>query len=375
MNQLVRLLSDLVAIPSMNPMGRDREGEEYSEHNIAQFVAAYMKNAGIDTEIYEIAPGRPNVEGWVDSGCSETLLLEAHLDTVHADRMTIDPFRPVIDDGKLYGRGACDTKGSIASFLHAVASALEHPGRLRYNIRFLFVSDEEYRFAGAREAVRRGLKATFGIAGEPTSLALVRAHKGVTRWKINARGVASHSAYPERGANAIYRMAEVIKRLEQHGQELLNSAGHPSLGTPTLSVGVIEGGQAVNVVPDACWIEVDRRSLPDETSESVLRPVKDLLKDLPDVEIAAPHISVAGMDVPEDSPIVQLLGKAVKHTLANVEIASANYATDAGVYNSVGIPAVVFGPGNIAQAHTDSEFISVSQLEQAALILKNLISV
>jgi acetylornithine deacetylase len=374
MEAVTKLLADLVAIPSMNPMGRGRIGREYCEQAIAEFVAGVMKKASIDAELHQISPGRPNVIGVISVGAKETLMLEAHLDTVFADSMLIDPFDPIVRDGKLYGRGACDTKGSVAAFLQAAINSLNVAGTLRYNVLLLFVSDEEYRFAGAHYAVRHGLKADAGIAGEPTQLRIVRAHKGVTRWKILTKGIAAHSAYPARGKNAIYAMAKVIDRLEQHAASLSAGNAHQLLGTPSLSVGVIEGGQAVNVVPDHCWIEIDRRTLPGETAQTVLEPIHALLNDLAECEVREPHLSVAGMEVAEHAPIVQSLTRAVQSVCGEAIVEAAHYATDAGIYNSVGVPTVVFGPGNIAQAHTESEYIELQQLHQATAIIERVLT-
>ncbi|MEX2089641.1 MAG: M20/M25/M40 family metallo-hydrolase, partial [Bacteroidota bacterium] len=292
MEPVVKLLADLVAIPSMNPMGRTRSGREYSEQALAEYLAGFLKKSGIDVQLQQVAPGRPNVLAYVDARASKTILLEAHLDTVHADNMAVEPFDPIIRDEKLYGRGSCDTKGSMACFLQAVLNVLAR-GSLGQNVVLLFVSDEEYRFTGAKYAAAQGLKADAGIAGEPTQLRIVRAHKGVTRWKATTRGVAAHSAYPERGKNAIYTMARLISRLEEYAETLLQQSPHAGLGTPTLSIGVVEGGQAVNVVPDRCWIEIDRRSLPGETAGSILDPIRSLLHDLPDWEFQEPYLSVA----------------------------------------------------------------------------------
>ena len=374
MDSVASLLSDLVAIPSMNPMGRGRTGVEYSEQSIAEFVHGFLRRNAIDCELQQVLPGRPNVVGRIDAGAAQTILLEAHLDTVHADTMTVEPFTPVVRDGKLYGRGSCDTKGAMAAFLRAVIQAMKTPQRLRYNIQLLFVADEEYRFTGAHYAVRKGLKADFGIAGEPTQLRIVNAHKGVTRWKIVTKGVSAHSAYPERGKNAIYAMSHVVDRLERYAAELYTKPGHPVLGAPSLSVGVIEGGQAVNIVPDRCSIEIDRRTLPDETAQDVLDPVRALLADLPDWELKEPHLSVAGMEVSESAPVVDALANSIKEVCGSVAIEAAQYATDAGIYNSVGIPTVVFGPGDIAQAHTESEFIDLHQLTQAVAIIERVLT-
>ncbi|MGA3245966.1 MAG: M20 family metallopeptidase [Bacteroidota bacterium] len=374
MDPVVSLLSDLVAIPSMNPMGGGRTGAEYTEQAIAEFVHAFLTRNGIDSELQQVLPGRPNVVGHIDASASQTIMLEAHLDTVHADSMTIEPFAPVVRNGQLFGRGSCDTKGSMAVFLQAVIRALKTPKRLRYNILLLFVCDEEYRFTGAQHAVKKGLKADFGIAGEPTQLKIVRSHKGVTRWKMVTKGVAAHSAYPERGKNAIYAMSKIINRLDKYAAELYSGPRHPLLGAPSLNVGVIEGGQAVNVVPDRCSIEVDRRTLPDETIQSVIVPIQTLLKDLPDWELKEPHLSVAGMEVSEHAPALEALAGSIKAVQGDVTVEGAQYATDAGIYNAVGIPTVVFGPGDIAQAHTESEFIDLHQLDQAVAIIERLLT-
>jgi acetylornithine deacetylase len=374
MDPVVSLLSDLVAIPSMNPMGRGRTGAEYTEQALAEFVLTFLAKNGIDCELQQMLPGRPNVLGHIDANASQTIMLEAHLDTVHADSMTIEPFTPVVRNGQLFGRGSCDTKGSMAAFLQAVIQAKKTPGRLRYNVLLLFVSDEEYRFTGAQHAVKKGLKADFGIAGEPTQLKIVRSHKGVTRWKMVTKGVAAHSAYPERGKNAIYAMSKIINRLDKYAAELYAGSRYPLLGAPSLSVGVIEGGQAVNVVPDRCSIEVDRRTLPDETMQSVIGPIQVLLKDLPDWEMKEPHLSVAGMEVSEHAPALEALAGSIKAVQGDVTVEGAQYATDAGIYNAVGIPTVVFGPGDIAQAHTEAEFIDLHQLDQAVAIIERLLT-
>lgn len=369
---VVRLLADLVSIPSMNPMGRDVPPGEYSEAQIAEFLKSYLERNRIDVTV--TGDHRPNVEGYVDAGAEKTLLLEAHMDTVHAQGMSIEPFSPVVKDGRLHGRGACDTKGSMAAFLEGVTSVLRSGRRPRYNVRLLFVSDEEYRFTGAQAAVGRGWKADLGIAGEPTGLAIVRAHKGVTRWKIRAEGVAAHSAFPERGRNAVYLMGEVIRRLEHYADELARQAVDPELGPATLSIGVIEGGTAVNVVPDTCRIEIDRRTLPGEKEADVLGPVKALLNGLEQAHCDPPYLSVRGMSVPESSEVVRELSEAILRSGRTPALATAPYATDAGFYNAAGIPTVVFGPGDIAQAHTDNEYIRLDELTAAVDIVKMLVT-
>ena len=372
LSETIRLLSDLVAIPSMNPMGRDRTGQEYREERIAAYVADTLRSRGLDVEMSEVAPGRPNVTAFLDAHRDRTLLLEAHLDTVHAEAMEIAPFDPVVREGKLFGRGACDTKASLAVFIRAIC---EWAGKKpRYNILLAAVADEEYRFTGAKHLAAGGLRADFGIAGEPTLLQIVRAHKGVTRWKIVTEGKAAHSAYPERGSNAIYRMGRVLERLETYAGGLGRLSPHPLLGTPTLSVGVIEGGQAVNIVPDRCVIEIDRRTLPGETAAHVLGPVREALRGIDSCRLEEPHLSVEGMDVPESAEIVQILSDGIRAVTGASQVVAAQYATDAGIYNAAGVPTVVFGPGDIARAHTSNEFVELSQVEQAEAIIRAILT-
>lgn len=369
----VALLADLVAIPSMNPMGRSRTGPEYSEGDLAAYVADYLRRNSVDVSMEEVEPGRPNVVGTIEVGARDTVMLEAHLDTVHVDGMEIPPFTPEVRGGRVYGRGSCDTKGSLAAFLFAVTSLLK-TGSLRRNVVLAAVVDEEYRFSGARRLVGSGLRADFAVAGEPTRLRIVRAHKGVTRWKVVTQGRAAHSAYPERGENAIYSMAQVIQRLECHAADLLAERPHPLLGTPSLSVGVIEGGQTVNTVPDRCWIDVDRRTLPGEATDDILGPVRCMLAEVAGALLEPPYLDVAGMEVDGKSPAVSLLADAIRAAQGEVIIESAQYATDAGIYSGAGIPTVVFGPGDIAQAHTAGEYLDLAEFDSAIAIIQHLLA-
>jgi acetylornithine deacetylase len=369
----VKLLCDLVAIPSVNPMGGEPAADGGYERELAHHLSGYLRRHGLDVEMAEVSPGRPNLFARVDVGATETVLLEAHLDTVGTENMAIDPFMPVIRDGRVYGRGACDTKGSLAAFVRAVTSLLEADRKLSRNVLLAAVVDEDYGFTGAKHAVTGGLRADFGVAGEPTRLRIVRAHKGVVRWKITTRGVSAHSAYPDRGSNAIYSMARLISQLEQYAGTLGEGADHALLGPPTLSVGVIQGGQAVNIVPDRCTIQVDRRTVPGETIESILQPLREMTKPIPGVEMGPPFLDVPGMEVAPDSPAVTHLEKAVREVAGDSVTETAHYATDAGIYNAAGIPTVVFGPGDIRQAHTDSEYLDLEEYQQAIRIIQALL--
>ena len=370
MQPVVQLLADLVRIPSMNPMGRTCTGREYTEEPIARFVAGYLRDRGIAAELQDVGPHRLNVLAHIDAGAEHTLLLEAHLDTVQADAMLVPPFDARIVGGRMQGRGACDTKGSLAAFMDAVCSLVAEHKTLRYNVVLAAVADEEYQFTGARLAVAAGMRANFGICGEPTRLHIITAHKGVTRWRIRTSGRAAHSAYPARGKNAIYAMGRVLAAVEQHAGELTRRVPHPSLGTPTMSVGVIEGGTAVNIVPDRCSIEIDRRTLPGEGREAIVGDLERALSGIDGWSMDAPHLEAAGMEVPEGCPEVDLLRREIEAVAGSAVVESAHYATDAGIYFAAGIPCIVFGPGDIADAHTATESLDIDELLLAREIVR-----
>jgi acetylornithine deacetylase/succinyl-diaminopimelate desuccinylase family protein len=371
---VIQLLADLVRIPSMNPMGRSRSSKEYAEESLALFVADYLRRQGVAAELQEVKPHRVNVLARIDAGAERTVLLEAHLDTVHADAMAVPPFEGSIVNGRLQGRGACDTKGSLAAFMDAVCSLVAERSKMRCNVLLAAVADEEYQFSGAQTAVARGLRADFGICGEPTCLRIIRAHKGVLRWRIRTSGRAAHSAYPQRGKNAIYAMGRVVTALEQHADALMLRPPHPLLGTPTMSVGVIEGGQAVNVVPEQCWIEIDRRTLPGERREDILGEVRMALKEIGCWSMDPPHLEAGGMEVPAGGEDFHRLRTAIELTAGSAVIETAQYATDAGVYCAAGIPCVVFGPGDIADAHTDAESIDINEVLAARDIIRRFLT-
>src|SRR5579871_4780116 len=251
MHPAVSIARDLVAIPSVNPMGRPLAGAEYGEKNIAAYVDAFFRRLGIDSRIFGAQPERPNVVGFVNVNAAETVLLEAHMDTVSHEGMEIAPFDPVVRAGLLYGRGSCDTKSSLAVYLYAISQVIQSGKKLRRNVVIAGVHDEEYSFGGSRELVADGIKATYAIVGEPTSLNIVYAHKGVCRFRINTIGRSAHAALPWLGENAIYVMADLLKTLRDHAKELLTTE-HPELGPATLSVGRISGGTSVNTVPALC---------------------------------------------------------------------------------------------------------------------------
>src|SRR5712691_7177720 len=189
MIETTRLLRDLVAIPSVNPMGRPLQGPEYFEHRVTAYLEDFFRGLGVPYERQTVAPQRDNIVARFEApGARRTLLLEAHQDTVPTDNMTIDPFGATINDGRLYGRGACDIKGGLASMLATFARVVREKPRGAANVVMACTVDEEHTFTGVRQLVQRGLKADMAVVAEPTELNIVHAHKGIARWHVSTGG-------------------------------------------------------------------------------------------------------------------------------------------------------------------------------------------
>ena len=274
LDAVTRLLADLVAIPSVNPMGRPLSGPGYLEGGMTEYLVQWFDALGVGVERQPVEPGRENVIARYDApGSARTVLFDVHQDTVPVEGMTIDPFTPTVEGGKLYGRGACDVKGGMAAMLSAFARLVRERPKGSASVVLACTVDEEFTHTGSSRLAHTPLGAALAVVAEPTRLQVVgNCHKGAVRWKIRTRGVACHSSTPHLRVNAIYAMAAIVAALEEHAAELGDSTPHEILGPPSMSVGRIEGGQSVNVVPDLCEIEIDRRVIPGELPARLHRP-------------------------------------------------------------------------------------------------------
>jgi len=379
MHETTRILRDLVRIPSINPMGQSVEGPLYYEGRIGDYLETHFREHGYPYERQPVAPGRDNL-----IACAEpeqphgTLIFEVHQDTVPVEGMSIDPFGAVIDAGRLYGRGACDVKGGMAAMLAAFALYAKQRPRGGPRLVLACTVDEEFTFLGVQRLVqhRLGPEPVRAVVAEPTGLDIVHAHKGVVRWAITTTGRACHSSTPEQGINAIYRMGRLLPHLEQYAERLRHSARDPLLGEPTLSVGTIHGGASVNVVPDRCRVEIDRRLIPGERPEEAPQKLDAYLRQhAPEVEfVTEPLFLHCPSLAPTGSEAIALsLSRAIEAVRGKKpRLLGVPYGTDASSLALAGIPSVVFGPGDIAQAHTKDEWIELAQVELAAEILYRL---
>ena len=380
MSETVELLKELVSIGSVNPMGRGLTGPEIGEARLTEFLEAYFERIGVRCYRQDVLEGRQNVVAHHEvAGAKNTVVLEAHQDTVPADNMTIDPFDPKVEDGKLYGRGSCDTKAGMAAMLVALKRVVVEQPAGAASVIMVCSVDEECQFSGVLRYLRDPCPATMAIVAEPTDLTVVIAHKGVVRWTVRAPGRSAHSAHPEQGVNAIYRMARVVTAMQQYADQLTTLRTHPLLGTPTISVGMIRGGTSVNTVPASCEIEVDRRTLPGEDPLDAHRAAVEFLRERAGLgftpEVTDPWLADPALDTPRDAPVVHLAEQAVRDVTGRAEVGGVHYGTDASKLAHAGIPSVVLGPGDIAQAHGPVEFVDIAQVDQAAQIYYRMICV
>lgn len=353
---LTELLSDLVRINSVNP-----EWGGPGEREMASRVRRFFEDHRIEVEEHEVLPGRPNILARVPGrDSSHSVILEAHMDTVSTGGMAIDPFDPRIRDGRLYGRGSVDVKAGLAAMMHAVAN-LENPP---CDVWMAAVIDEEQAFRGVLDLIRRIPEADAAIVAEPTGNRIVTATKGVLRWRIHTRGTAAHSSKPHLGHNAINEMARVLLALETF-ESTRSVEPHPLLGPHTLSVGTVEGGTQVNIVPDRCTINLDRRLLPGESVEEVLDTYGGVCRPF-DCEFEKPYLADEAMETAIDTKVVSHAAMISKQLGLEAEVIGVPFGCDASKLSRAGTPSVVFGPGSIDQAHADVEFVELEQVETAA---------
>jgi acetylornithine deacetylase len=368
------LLKSLVAIPSVNPV--DTEDPSISgEKAMGVFLESFLADRGFRVERHEQEPDRFNVIGrYGPEEPARTCMVEAHMDTVSVSGMTRPPFEPSLEDDRLYGRGACDTKGPMAAALHALdPETLEQAASAGWQICFVGAIDEEKGAKGAIWLADQGIGADRAIILEPTDLAVVHAHKGTLWIRITLNGVPGHGSEPEKGINAIEGMARLVERLREDMQTGLPE--NPVLGRPTLNIGKIEGGSGVNIIAGECRMEVDRRLLPEEDPEQILASMRNHCEVLQTEGALAAYQVELGRQMPPfetscDSPLIRELLQACEGSGIDPCTTGSPWYSDAGPLSATCKDIVVFGPGSIAQAHTRDEYIQLDALQKGSDILR-----
>ena len=375
MTRTEKLLRELIALPSVNPALLPPNDPRGGEQRVGDFLASVAAQAGLEIEFRTVFPQRANLLAHLTSRgkVRQRVLLAPHLDTVGEASMPETHFQPIKKHGRLYGRGACDTKGCVAAMLIAlseVASAKTRPQHTE--IIFAGLIDEEVAQFGSRALVAEGFKADLAIVGEPTRLQVVTAHKGDVWLQLETRGKAAHGARPELGRNAVHEMARIVDLLEKTYARQLQRGRHRLLGRRTINVGSIQGGTQPNIVPDECRITIDRRTLPGETEGSVRKEIQSLLRQhgFHATMLNRKSAPCLPLETNPQLPLVRQLMRTVKQSSP----AGVHFFSDAGVFGRSGIPSVLFGPGDIAQAHTRDEWISLRQLERGKNLLRQFLA-
>lgn len=361
-----KLLRELVALPSVNPAFLPPGDARAGERRVADFLAASAARARLEVEFKKALPQRPNLLVRLSpKGKARTrVLLAPHLDTVNG---SAEQFIPRKTGGRLFGRGACDTKGSVAAMFTALCELAAHGSRpASTELVFAGLVDEENSQSGSRALAAGGFKADLAIVGEPTRLQVVTAHKGSLWMRFETRGKSAHGSRPDLGRNAVHEMSKIVDLLETDYAASLKNRRHPLLGQATVSVGVIRGGTQPNIVPDSCSILVDRRTLPGETETSVRREIQGWLRRARLKAVCADD-KLAPCRALETDPDLPLVRQLLTQT-GQAQPSGVHYFSDAAVLAEGGIPSVVFGPGDIAQAHTAREWVELAQVERARQI-------
>jgi len=366
------LTETLVRVDSRNPtLVPGAPGEAGVAHVLAEVLGGW----GFRLEWQDVRDGRANLLariGTPEPG-APVLMFNGHLDVVGTDGMDHPPFAPEVREGRMYGRGSCDMKAGVAAMAVAAWQAAQQG--IRGEIIVAAVIDEEFESLGTRALLERGVRADVAVVTEPTRLAICPAHRGFVWVEFTVAGRAAHGSRYDLGIDAIQYAASVLTALDRFQQSVLTTRTHPLLGRASLHASTIAGGVGWSTYPEACTLRVERRTLPGETTASVAAEIEVLLQALRALD---PQLSVTfridtaqgPSDVAVDAPLVQRLSAAhaaVRGSVPPIEGLSA--WTDAALLNDAGIPAVCFGPGDIALAHAATEYVPLAEIDAATAVL------
>jgi acetylornithine deacetylase len=363
LDELRELVCELVAIESVNP---DLVPGSSGESSIARFVASWLRSHGLEVEVVEPVPGRPSVVGVLSGkGSGRSLMLNAHMDTVGAGGM-VNPFQPVVESGRVYGRGAYDMKGSLAAIMITAKEARSLG--LNGDLIVTAVADEEVASTGTQAVLER-FGADAAIVTEPTELKLCIAHKGFVWLEVEARGEAAHGSRPDRGIDAIGHMGRILTGVVELNRRLLRRRRrHPLLGTGSIHASLIEGGQELSTYPARCVVKVERRTLPGENGASSLREIEAIIElaRQRDPQLAATArilLEQPPSELKPDSELAAAVARCVQSVLgAQPDPIGVSYWMDMALLNAAGIPAVAFGPSGAGE-HADVEWVDLASLE------------
>ena len=368
----VSLAQALVATPSVNP-GLENTGS--GEKEIASLVAGWLDEWGASVQVSEPAPDRYNVLGYIGEESPEKiLLLNGHLDTVGVEGMTIDPFGAQLEGGKLRGRGSCDMKGGVAAILSAAFFLAQNKPE-HGAVCGALTADEEHASVGMQGLLENGLRADGAIVCEPTNLAIMPSHKGFMWLEVLFTGNAAHGSRPDVGVDAVEHAGQYLSRLTELRESLESRKRHPLLGHASFHAGTIKGGSAPSVYPAVCKLLLERRTLPGEEHNAVMKEFQSILQSMkeenPEINATLRQTLIrSATEVESSSTLVEGLGEACRLLKTDAPIEGMTAWVEASFLNEAGIPAVCFGPGSIGQAHSDDEWVDTREIEQCARVLE-----
>jgi acetylornithine deacetylase/succinyl-diaminopimelate desuccinylase-like protein len=371
-----RLLSDLVAVRTVNPMGRPYASAEPVERQAVEYIADLFRPYQVEIERLDPSPIHQSLLITVGGRRSGPYtLLESHMDTVPADDWPDSAFLPRLRDGQLFGRGACDAKGSLAAMILAVQEMLEASSRPPLPVALLAAGDEEHAQTGIRQFAALDWPLARAVIGEPTRLQPILQHKGVIRWDITVHGRSAHSSQPELGRDAIAGAMRVAARLEEYQRRLRETFVSRLMTGPTITVTMIHGGRTRNAVADECTLSVDFRVLPGmplaQSREELISSLTALGLELShsDVQVMTPPLATA-----EEDPFALAALEICRRVTgrSDLQFAGAPYGTDAA-WVADRASTIVLGPGGIESAHAVDEHIELEDVVCAARIYHELL--
>lgn len=366
------LTSKMIQIPSYSFL-------KNQEMKISGFIYEYFIEEGIECNLYEIEQGRYNVLAKIPGkGCGKSLMLVGHTDTVPPYDMN-SPFEGTIREGNIYGRGTCDMKGSLASMMAALTAMKRANVQLDGDLYFAGVADEEEEGKGIRYLIEHGPIADGSIIGEPTGLRIARGHKGLEWIVVKFHGHKVHGGAQSRGVNAIEIASHFVNEIYQNYVPILSTRIDPSLGSPTINIGTIVGGDQPSTVPDYCEIKMDRRMVSSEDIKQVYKELNEIARIIlnkhPNCRIeiedmyngrTLPHLPFV---LDAEDHLIRCVSDALEETGNNVELTVFPAWTDAGFLASqTSSHCIVMGPGDLAVAHSTDENVNINQLYKAARI-------
>jgi acetylornithine deacetylase/succinyl-diaminopimelate desuccinylase-like protein len=367
-HQALSILEDLIRIQSVNPHYGDGA---LGEMKLSEYIEAYCRKAGLQVSRQPVFPGRDNLIIELKTGHPDSVLLfEAHMDTVSLGSMK-DPLEPKYVGNRLYGRGSCDTKGSLAAMIYAMEQCAKQPEKLSSDLILCASVDEEHAFQGLLKFLELDLPISAAVVGEPTLLKIVVSHKGCVRFAVHTHGKAAHSSVPHEGENAIVQMAKIVSYIESQMKPKLAGLRDPLCGPATVSIGVIHGGKQINIVPEHCSIEVDRRIIPGEDPRQVLNDIEVEFQKAftgSGIQFSIENLLLDwALNTPHQDVLIQTSQRIATGLGLPDSIHGETYGSDASKLQGIkGIPSIVYGPGSIAQAHSKEEWVSVKEVEQSA---------